>query len=474
MISVKKKIHGFWPRSFPHLWIAAESPLQRLRLQLAAPANTLAAVETELPTKAPAVSGAYRRVLVTRPFLLLWIGVVVCYLTDRLIQLGLLEMVRPSVAKPGAVNNNITLFMMLPFVFLSPMAGPLVDRRSRRAILVVTALSKAAILAFLAFLLAGSPMSRQSLGFVYGIVLAGGILTVFFSPARTSLVPQLIASEDLMAANSLMNVTGMFMMLLGNFVAAFLLGYVAEGVFSLATFFWIGTGAYVTAVALFGFMRAPLLGRPAQRAGEEGYIERLRAGLRYAARHRVVWRLVGLATAFWFLAGAVYTILNGRLLDELQLGTDELGYALGVLGVAVFAGGFAIAFGFRWLPSVGGAARLVFLVVGISVLSLMALQRLALLLVPIALIGVAGGGLLVLIITLIQRTVPKRMHGRIFSIVETCQNTALIVALIGGSITLERGTGAVRWVCWTVGGICLTAAAVGSIPRRPRRLRAVS
>jgi len=414
----------------------------------------------------PAAAHSYRQVLTCVPFLLLWAGVILSYLTDRLVQLGLLELVRPTVANLGAVNNDLTLFMMLPFVFLSPLAGPLIDRRSRRAILATTATAKAAVLVLIAALLAVSPDAPRSLLFVYGVVAAQGVLTVFFSPARTSLVPQLIEDGHLMAANSLMNVTGMFMMLVGNFVAAALLGWVASGKFSLSTFFLAGALAYLVGVGLFGLMRVSPTALRAACAREEGYAARLRGGLHYAASHRVAWRLIALAATFWLIAGAVYTALNGKLLNEMGLGTDRFGYALGVLGVAVFAGGFAITFGFRWLPSVGAIVRIAFSVVGLSVLSLLWLDRLALLLVPIVLIGLAGGGLLVLIITLVQRTVPRRTHGRMFSLVETCQNAAFIAALVGGRIALELV--AFRPICWTVGALCLVSAVMSSLPVRQR------
>jgi MFS family permease len=394
------------------------------------------------------------------PFLLLWVGVVLSYLTDRVAQLGLLETVRSSVSNPGAVNNDLTLFMMLPFVFLSPLAGPLVDRRSRRAIVEITASGKAAVLVLIAVLLAGPLGLPRSLWFVYAIVLSLGILTVLFSPARTSLVPLLVENDHLLAANSLMNVTGMFMMLIGNFVGAALLGGVTGGAFSLSTFFLISAGGYLTGVVLFALMRIPASARRAARASEETYGARLRGGLRYAATHRVAWRLIGLAAAFWLVAGSVYTALNGKLLNEMRMGTDQFGLALGCLGIAVFAGGFTLTLGSRWLPSVAMTTRIAFGVVGLSVLSLMWLDRLALLMAPIVLIGLAGGGLLVLIMTLIQRTVPRRAHGRMFSLMETCHNAALIGALLGGRIALELV--AFRPICWTVGAICL-AAALGSV-----------
>lgn len=418
-------------------------------------------------------AASYRHVLTTGPFLLLWLGVLLSYLTDRLTQLGLLELLRGSVANLGAVNNNLTLFMMLPFVFLSPLAGPLIDRRSRRAILAATTAGKAALFLVLVVLMASRFGLPQSLGFVYGVVALQGLLTLFFPSSRRSLVPQIFESGHLMAANSLLDVTAMFMMLAGNIVAAGLLGWVTNGVFSLRTFFAIGAGAYLVAAGLFAMMRITTAARRAAQAREGGYLTMLRGGLRYAATHRIAWRLIGLATAFWLMAGSVYTVLNGKLLNEMRLTTDRFGYALGALGLAVFAGSLGMTFVFRWLPSVGTTVRAAFGVVGASVLSLLWIERLAVLLVPIVLMGLAGGGLVVLIITLLQRTIPRRTHGRLFCLVEACHNAALIVALFGGSIALK--TVSLSAICWTVGLVCLLAAVAGwTIVRQRRVARNVS
>ena len=412
----------------------------------------------------PSAAASYRHVLTTGPFLLLWLGVLLSYLTDRLTQLGLLELLRGSVTNLGAVNNNLTLFMMLPFVFLSPLAGPLIDRRSRRVILAATTAGKAALFLVLAVLLSRSLGLPRSLGFVYGVVALQGILTLFFPSSRRSLVPQIFDSDHLMAANSLLDVTGMFMMLVGNFVAAVLLGWVAGGVFSLRTFFLLGVGAYLGAATLFASMRISAAARRAGQAREDRYLALLRGGLRYAATHRIARRLIGLAAGFWLMAGSVYTVLNGKLLNEMNLTTDRFGYALGALGVAIFAGSFGMTFVFRRLPSVGTTVRAAFAIVGLSVLSLLWLERLALLFVPIVLMGLAGGGLVVLIITLLQRTVPRRTHGRLFCLVEACHNAALIAALFGGTVALKLV--AFQTICWTVGLACLFAAIPGLINRK--------
>jgi hypothetical protein len=74
-------------------------------------------VETGTNKPTSGVAASYWRVFTNAPFALAWLGVTFSYLTDRVVQLGLLELAGPLVDNRGTVGNDLMLFGILPFVF---------------------------------------------------------------------------------------------------------------------------------------------------------------------------------------------------------------------------------------------------------------------------------------------------------------------------------------------------------------------
>jgi MFS family permease len=87
---------------------------------------------------------------------------------------------------------------LAPGVLLAPVAGKLADLVDRRSLmLAVTLLQAAALLPLL--LVHG----HSGLGLLYGVIVAQAVLSTFFDPAKTALLPTLLPAEELVSGNSL-------------------------------------------------------------------------------------------------------------------------------------------------------------------------------------------------------------------------------------------------------------------------------
>src|SRR5579862_4747121 len=92
--------------------------------------------------------------------------------------------------------GGLSMANVLPAVFLGLLLGPLVDRLSRKGLMIASDLGRLAVFAALPF--AGSP--------AVVVALAGlaGIGNAFFRPAVLAGLPNLIRNDDLPAANALL------------------------------------------------------------------------------------------------------------------------------------------------------------------------------------------------------------------------------------------------------------------------------
>ena len=107
----------------------------------------------------------------------------------------------------------------LPIVVIGFLLGPLVDRLSRRGLMIASDLVRFGVFAALPFV--GSPEGL--------VVLAGvtGVATGFFFPAANAAIPNLVPEEELANANSLTVTVDTLAMTLGPLVGALM--YTAWG-----------------------------------------------------------------------------------------------------------------------------------------------------------------------------------------------------------------------------------------------------
>lgn len=91
--------------------------------------------------------------------------------------------------------SGVVLAETLPVLLLAPVAGSLVDRLPRVRVMVWADLARVALALVLAV-----EHDRAPVAYVVAFGLAAG--QVFFGPAAQSLLPTVVADEDLVAANS--------------------------------------------------------------------------------------------------------------------------------------------------------------------------------------------------------------------------------------------------------------------------------
>ena len=157
-------------------------------------------------------NGAYRRVLKTKAFRRLWYAQFVSGIGDWLVIGFLMPLVSKLSGGSSFAVAGILIAKIIPALVLSSVTGVLVDRFDRRKVMITADLTRAVLALLLVF--------TNSLALIYFAVLAMETASLFFWPARNSLIPYLVDEEDITPANGLAYTTQQASILIGLTAAA--------------------------------------------------------------------------------------------------------------------------------------------------------------------------------------------------------------------------------------------------------------
>ena len=134
-----------------------------------------------------------------RSFRLLWAGMTVSLLGDGIFLVALAWQAYQLWNAPAALSV-VGIGMTVPTVVCLLPAGVISDRFDRRSVMLAADFSRLAAIAVLAILAVTHTLRLWEL---VTIVAVYGVGTAFFTPAFEAMVPTLLPTADLAAANSL-------------------------------------------------------------------------------------------------------------------------------------------------------------------------------------------------------------------------------------------------------------------------------
>ena len=354
----------------------------------------------------------------------------------------------------GAWLAALLVADFLPIVVIGITLGPLVDRLSRRRLLVVSDVVRAGVFVLLPF------VDRP--GLIVALAGVNGIATGFFRPAAWAGFPNLVPEEDREQATSLLSTVEH---------AAWMLGPVAAGgllaVSGPDAAYWVNAATFVLSAALV--MRIPASSLRSDEPITRGHWEDLRAGFGLVFHSRplltvlVAWNLSALATAFVNVAEVPL------VKDDLGGGNVGLGLLVGATGLGLVIGSFFAA---SALERVGMralyAGSLLVMAIGFGTAAASPTVAVAAVLAAFATIG--NGAAIVCNQLLVQEGAPDAMRGRALAVLMSTYYGVLGLAMAGGGLVVD---GAGARVAWAVAGVvylvsCLVALALMG---RARRLR---
>lgn len=323
----------------------------------------------------------------------------------------------------SALSLGVVSFsQFLPVLLFTLLGGVAADRFDRQKLVLFTqsaSLLQATLLATLTL------TGAVQLWHVIGLAFLLGTINALDTPARQSLIHELVSREDLMNAIALNSTVFNSTRIVGPAIAGTLLGALSAWIhaqFSLdadgATRIAIGVCFALNALSYSGVIVGLLLmdRHPREKnSNRESVWRSLWAGLNYARRDNRVLALLslmGVSSIFGFSYMTLMPLYAGEI---LKVGPQGYGFLMAAAGLGALTGALILA-------SLGNYQRKgALLTVGNFVFPLMLLVFAQSTLFPVSLIALVGfgWGLITqnaLTNTLLQTIVPGELRGRILSL----------------------------------------------------------
>ena len=136
--------------------------------------------------------------LKNRSFFFLWISEIFAQLAMNMMNFMLL-LVAYSITHVNTAVSGVVLAFTVPAIVFGILAGVYVDRWNKKSVLLATNILRAGLVLLLAF-------SHNNLFFLYSITFVIAIITQFFIPAETPIIPVIVKKDHLLAANALFGI----------------------------------------------------------------------------------------------------------------------------------------------------------------------------------------------------------------------------------------------------------------------------
>ncbi len=139
----------------------------------------------------------------------LWLAQFISEMGDWFYSLAVYDLILDLTGSGQAVSYAI-IIQLLPWFFMTPLAGYLADRFSRRQLMIVADIVRG-------FVVLGLLLVRtaEDLWLIYLLLGVEVMFASIFEPARNALIPNVTAPEELLPANALSSATWSFALTVG-------------------------------------------------------------------------------------------------------------------------------------------------------------------------------------------------------------------------------------------------------------------
>jgi MFS family permease len=189
-----------------------------------------AVIMTDVPARDRSLRNYLSGIKVLQPlrvrnFRLLWIGSLISYVGAQLTLIAFPWLVLKLTGDPVAMGTVFAL-SSIPRVVFMVFGGAFTDRFSARTMMIWSTVSRMGLMIALTLLVLSGTIQMSM---VYVIALLFGVLDAFFWPASSAIVPRLVVTEQLPAANALIQGISQMSVMLGPVVAGLIISLFSGG-----------------------------------------------------------------------------------------------------------------------------------------------------------------------------------------------------------------------------------------------------
>ncbi|MBX7231357.1 MAG: MFS transporter [Bdellovibrionales bacterium] len=198
-----------------------------------------------------------------------------------------------------ALISLATLLFILPFFLFSATAGQLADKFERSNLVRWIKFSEIIIM-----ILAGVGFYFHSFPLLFTVLFFMGLHSTFFGPIKYSILPELISSEKLTAANAYVEVGTFIAILLGTILGGYFISLPQGELYLIGLLLSLSVGGYITSYGI----PSVKIGDPNLRFRLNPFIPIFET-LRDSKKNKAVFNSILGISWFWLLGAVILSLL---------------------------------------------------------------------------------------------------------------------------------------------------------------------
>lgn len=358
--------------------------------------------------------------MLLRDFRLLFAGTTTSLLGDQFALIAAPWLVLQLTGNPLALGIVLAL-EGFPRALFMLLGGAVTDRLSPRIVMLISDFIRLALTGLMALaIFTGS----VQMWMVYAFALGFGLVAGFAVPAGNSIIPMLVAEEDLQTGNSIIMGSSQLIQFVGPTIAGILIGNYSTSSLGIGLAFTVDALSFAVSAVCLWVMRGGGNLEAANAKQKESVWTSILVGMKY------LWNDQPLRMLFLILAGVNF-FFTGPLFVGIPVLADQYlpegAVAFGLL-MSAFAGGSLVGILLAGiLPRPKGKGMSAFLILllvsfGVSLGFFGFIRSTWLDFALMLLLGAGNGYVAILMFTWMQTNTPKDMLGRMMSMVMLAGN----------------------------------------------------
>ena len=366
-----------------------------------------------------------------RNFALLWFAGLISLIGDWMLMIGLPIYVF-LLTHSALATSLMFIAGILPQIALGSVAGVFVDRWDRKRVMISTnVLLALCLLPLLVF------HSVSLLWIVYIVAFLESLISQFFTPAESALLPRLVDEVHLASANSVSSLNGNLARLIGP-----PLGGIVAGLLGLTGVALLDAASFIIAAVLITLITVNA--QPVKKqvsAATHAKANPWRSvwhewleGLRLVKQERNVAAMFALIAITSLGEGVFAVLIIAYVSNVLHGGALQLGWLQGAQAVGGLIGGLLIGFVVKKvsLPHLIGFGAIAFGIIDLLIFNYPTFfPGIVIGLALFVLVGIPGVGFSTGVTTMLQTSVEDEYRGRIFGAMGT---TSALLMLLGTTL----------------------------------------
>lgn len=239
----------------------------------------------------------------------------------------------------AALFASMLSISIIPRLLLSPFAGVVSDRFSRKTLIVSLDIMSGLVM-FVAGLFWISQGQALSILSIYIIIIALEMIEIFFHAAMSAVLPSIVKREELLQANSYQTVVLNIGQLLAPVIAALLYTYT-----DMLWILWINAGCFILSSLSEMTIAIPKTQKSAEKLSFKVFYQDTKEGLALIKKEKSISSMISLATiinfciAPLFSVGLIFTIKTVLQVSDFEFGFYQMAISLSMIVTPLFAVG---------------------------------------------------------------------------------------------------------------------------------------